>query len=207
MEARALFEREYGGGDVIDGVLLDEAVAVDAVNGAAARVEQAHVVVNLSSRGNGGAGIAGGVFLLDGDGGGQAIDFVGVGLLNTLEELAGIGGQGFDVAALALSIDGVKGERAFAGAGDAADDGQLAVGNLTGEVLQVVGPRAADDDGVVQREGTGQYSADGNPERTARFRAQATILYYRALRKAEDGTTRRGSFEGRKLSPDWLKTL
>jgi hypothetical protein len=38
---------------------------------------------------------------------------------------------------------------------DAADHRQLAVRYLTGDVLQVVCPRAADDDGVIQGKGTG----------------------------------------------------
>ena len=46
------------------------------------------------------------------------------GLLDALEELPRVGGEGFDVAALAFGVDGVKGKRAFAGAGDAGDDGE-----------------------------------------------------------------------------------
>jgi hypothetical protein len=49
---------------------------------------------------------------------------VDVGLFDALEELAGVGGERFDVAALALGVDGVEGERGLARAGDAADDGE-----------------------------------------------------------------------------------
>ncbi len=101
-------------------------------------------------------GIAGGVLLLDGDGRGEAVDLVHVGLFDALQKLAGVGGERLDVTALSLGVDGVEGQRGFARTGDAADDRQLAVGNLAGDVLQVMGPRAADDDGVVQREVTGR---------------------------------------------------
>ena len=48
---------------------------------------------------------------------------VDVGLFDALEELAGVGGEAFDVATLAFGVDGVEGERGFAGAADSADDG------------------------------------------------------------------------------------
>ena len=55
-------------------------------------------------------GRAGGGLLLDGDGGGEAVDGVDVGALHLVEELAGVGGEGFDVAALAFGVDGIEGE-------------------------------------------------------------------------------------------------
>ena len=93
---------------------LDDAAAVQAGDGAAAGVEEAEVVVDLGGGGDGGAGVAGLVLLLDGDGGGEAVHVVDVGLFDALEELAGVGGEGFDVAALAFGVDGVEGERGFA---------------------------------------------------------------------------------------------
>ena len=87
-------------------------------------------------------------FLLDGDGGGEAVHEVDVGLLDAFEELAGVGGEGFDVAALALGVDGVEGERGLAGAADAADDGEGVVRDVDVDGLEVVGARAADGDGV-----------------------------------------------------------
>ena len=151
MEAGAFAEGEDGGCDFVYGVAADEAVAADAVDGAAAGVEQAHVVVDFGGGGDGGAGVAGRVFLLDGDGGGEAVDEVDVGFFDALEELAGVGGERLDVAALALGVDGVEGERAFSRAGDAGDDGELAVGDVATDVLQVVCPRTADEDCIVQK--------------------------------------------------------
>ena len=93
-------------------------------------------------------GLRVGIFLLDGDGGGEAVHEVDVGLLDAFEELAGVGGEGFDVAALALGVDGVEGERGLAGAADAADDGEGVVRDVDVDGLEVVGARAADGDGV-----------------------------------------------------------
>ena len=65
--------------DLVDGVAADDATAVEAGDGAAAGVEEAEVVVDFGGGGDGGAGVAGLVFLLDGDGGGEAVHVVDVG--------------------------------------------------------------------------------------------------------------------------------
>ncbi len=64
-------------------------------------VEQAKIVVDLGDGADSGAGAAGGGFLLDGDGRGEAVYGVYVGALHLVEKLTGVGGEGFDVAALA----------------------------------------------------------------------------------------------------------
>ena len=120
VEARAFRQREDRCGDFVYGVAAYQAVAVDAVDGAAAGVEKSHVIIDFRRRGHGGAGISGGVFLLDGDGWSEAVDEVNVWFFNTFQELAGVGAERFDVAALALGVDGVEGEGTLAGAGDAA---------------------------------------------------------------------------------------
>jgi hypothetical protein len=48
--------------------------------------------------------------LLDGDGRAEAADKVHLGLFHLAQELAGVGRQGLDVAALALGIDRVEGQ-------------------------------------------------------------------------------------------------
>ena len=68
---------------------------------------------------------------------------VDVGALHLVEELAGVGGEGFDVAALALGVDGVEGERGFAGAGKAGNDRQRVARDFDADVFQVVLARAA----------------------------------------------------------------
>jgi len=143
---RAFVLGEHGLRDQVDGVFDDAAPADGAEGAAGARPEEAHEVVNFGGGGDGGAGVAGGVFLADGDAGGDAIDLIDLGLFHAFEELAGVGGEGFDVAALAFSVDGVERERGFAGAGNAGDDGEFVVGDGEGEVFEVAEARASDDD-------------------------------------------------------------
>ena len=149
VDAGGLGKCEEGVDDLVDGVAADGAAAVEAGDGAAAGVEEAEVVVDLGGGGDGGAGVAGLVLLLDGDGGGEAVHVVDIGLFDALEELAGVGGERLDVAALPFGVDGVKGERGFAGAGDAGDDGEGVVGDVDVDRLEVVGAGAADGDLVV----------------------------------------------------------
>ena len=138
------------GGDALHnllrGLTRDGAVAVWAVRLADAGVEQAEVVVDFGDGADGGARGAGGGFLLDGDGGGEAVDGVDVGPLHLVEELAGVGGEGFDVAALAFGIDGVESERAFTRARKAGDDGESVARDGHVDVAQVVLARALDGD-------------------------------------------------------------
>ena len=68
---------------------------------------------------------------------------VDVGLLHHLEELAGVGVQ-LHVAALPLGVDGVEGERGFAGPGEAGDDSQGLARDVDVDILEVVLARAAD---------------------------------------------------------------
>ena len=89
---------------------------------AAAGKEQAEVIVDFGGGGDGRARIARGIFLADGDGRSDPGDLVDIGLFHALQELAGVGGKGFDVAALAFGVDGVKGQGGFAGAADAGDN-------------------------------------------------------------------------------------
>src|SRR5207249_9678995 len=62
-------------------------------------------------RADGRAGVPPRPLLLDGNRGGEALDGVAVGLLHLLEKLARVGRQRLDVAALALRVEGVEGER------------------------------------------------------------------------------------------------
>ena len=133
----------------LDGLGGEEFAARMAVGLADARPEEAHVVVNLGDGADGGTGVVGGGFLVDGDGGGETLDLVDVGLFKLAEELAGVGGEGLDVAALAFGVEGVEREAGFAGTGDAGDDDELVARDLKVDVLEIVFPRAADDDGGV----------------------------------------------------------
>ena len=83
------------------------------------------IVVDLGDGADGGAWVVRGALLVDGDGWREAVDVIDVGLIHLAEELAGVGGERFDVAALALGEDGVEGQAALAAAGEAGDDHQL----------------------------------------------------------------------------------
>ena len=88
----------------------------------------------------------GGALLVDGDGGGEALDVLDVGFLHAPEELAGVGGKGLDVPALALGVDGIEGEGALAGAGYPSNHHQLVARDGDVDVLQVMFARPFDDD-------------------------------------------------------------
>jgi hypothetical protein len=76
------------------------------------------------------------------------VDGVHLRLVHALEELAGVGGEGLDVAALAFGVDGVEGEGGFAGAAEAGDDDEFVARDFDGDVFEVVLAGAPDDDGV-----------------------------------------------------------
>ena len=61
------------------------------------------------------------------------------------EELPRVGGERLDVAALALRVDRVEGERRLAGAGEPGDADQAVPRQADGDVLEVVLAGAVDD--------------------------------------------------------------
>ena len=74
---------------------------------------------------------------------------IDVGFFDALEKLAGVGGEGFYVAALAFGVDGVEGEGGFARAADSANNGEGVVGNIDVDALEVVGAGSADGDLII----------------------------------------------------------
>ena len=84
------------------------------------------------------------VGLVDRDGGRNAVDAVGAGPIHAIEELAGVGREGLDVAALPFGVHRVERERRLAGAAHAGDDDELAQGKVYVETLQVVLAGSAD---------------------------------------------------------------
>ena len=73
-------------------------------------VEDAEVVVDLRDGRDNGARIAARRVLFNGNGRGQALDLLDVGLFHAVEKLPRIGRKRLDVAALALGIERVKGK-------------------------------------------------------------------------------------------------
>ncbi len=110
--------------------------------------EQAQVVVDLGDGADGGAGVVGGGLLLDGDGRRQPLDVVQVRFVHHRQELPGVGGEGFHVAALSFRIDGVEGERGFAGPGQPGEYDQPIPRQVQVQVFKVVGAGAANADRV-----------------------------------------------------------
>ncbi len=143
IEPCALGQRQHAVDHLRDDLALDRQAGRGRIGHADPRPQQAHVVVDLGDGADGRARILRGGLLLDRDRRRQAVDLVDVRLLHHLQELARIGRQRFDVAALALGIDGVEGERGFAGAGQAGEHHQLVARNFQVDVLEIVLARAA----------------------------------------------------------------
>src|SRR5207245_2899823 len=138
--------------DAIDHLLHrlggDRPTAARAVRDAHAREEHAQIVVDLGDGPDGRARVLRSRLLLDRDRGRQPLDRVHLGLLHLLEELARIGRERLDVAALALGIDRVEGQRRFSGPREPRDDDELVARDLEIDVLEVVLAGAPDDDPV-----------------------------------------------------------
>ena len=79
---------------------------------------------------------------------GQALDEVDVRLVHLPEELAGVGRQRLDVAALAFREDGVEGQAGLARAGEPREHDHRVAGQVEVDVLEVVLAGAADDEPV-----------------------------------------------------------
>ena len=114
IEPGAFGQRQHAIDHLRDDLALDRQARGGRIGHADARPQQPHVVVDLGDGADGRARIFRGRLLLDGDRRRQPVDLVDVGLLHHLQELARIGRERLDVAALALGIDGVEGERGFA---------------------------------------------------------------------------------------------
>ncbi|MEY3460049.1 MAG: hypothetical protein RL215_3206, partial [Planctomycetota bacterium] len=90
--------------DLVGGLGLNGFSGDVAVTLSDTREEDAEVVVDFGDGADGTAGIAAGGFLLDGDGGRESGDGIDVGFGHLPEELSGVGGEGFDVAALSFGV-------------------------------------------------------------------------------------------------------
>src|SRR4029077_9889099 len=130
--------------NLVAGLAGDGLAASGAMRNADGTVDDTEIVVNFGDGADGGTRRARGRLLLDGDGGGEALDDVDFGALHLVEELAGVGGEGLHVATLALGVNGVKGKGGFAGAGKAGDDGEGVAGDFDADIFEIVLARAAD---------------------------------------------------------------
>src|SRR5206468_3838343 len=87
-----------------------------------------------------------------------SLDRVHLGLLHLLEELPGVRRQRLHVTPLTLGIDGVGGERRFAGAREPGDHDELIARDLEIDVLEIVLAGPSDDDPIVSH-GASLYGA------------------------------------------------
>ena len=124
----------------------DGPAAAVTVRGAHPGEEDPQVVIDFGGGGHGGARVAGGAALLDGDGGRETLDVLHVRLIHEFQELPGVGREGLDIAPLALGVKDVEGQGGFAGAADAGDDDKAVPGQLHVDVLEIVFPGAPDND-------------------------------------------------------------
>ena len=136
-EARPLGQRQDLLDDLVEALAGDRAAADGAVRPADARVEQAQVVVDLGDGADGRARVARGRLLVDRDRRREPVDRVDVGLLHHLQELARVRGEALDVAALALGVDRVEGERRLAGAREPGDADEAFRGSRTSTSLRL----------------------------------------------------------------------
>ena len=157
-ELEAEHESGVGGkfGEVFGGALgrvaSDRSIAGGANHLADAGEEEAQVVVDFGRGADGGAIGSAGVAVGDGDRGRDAVDQLGLGLVELFEELPRVGGEAFDVAPLPFGVERVEGEAGFAAAGDAADRDQPAMRQIEIDPPQVVDGHATEsDDGLAHR--------------------------------------------------------
>ena len=142
------FQREHVLQDLLRRLARDLVAADGAVRNADGRVEEAEVIVDLGDGADGGAGAAAGGFLLDGDGGTQAVDGIDVGALHLVQKLAGVRGKRLDIAPLAFGVNSIEGQRRFARSAESGDDRERVPRDLHIDVLEVVLARAMHGDAV-----------------------------------------------------------
>ena len=152
-ELRALGQRHDLVDDLLGRLRRDRPAAVVAVRMPDPRPQQAQVVVDLGDGADRRARVARGRLLVDRDRRRQALDRVHVGLVHLPQELARVGRQRLDVAALTLGVDRVEGEARLARAGQAGDHDQRVAREAQVEVLEVVLPRAGHDYVALGRHG------------------------------------------------------
>jgi len=125
------------------------APAAPAEEAGRASVEQLHVIVDLGHRADRRARGPHRVRLVDRDGRRNTFDALDLRLVHTVQELARIRRERFDVAPLPLGVDGVEGERGLARAADARNHDELVERQIEVDVAQIVLARAANADHVM----------------------------------------------------------
>ena len=144
LEPGVLVELQHPVHDLLRRLPGDRPAADRAVRLADPGEQQPQVVIDLGNRADRGPRVAAGGLLVDGDGRGQAVDEVDVGLVHLAEELPGVGRQRLDVPALALGEDRVERQAGLARAGQSGEDDHGVPGQVQRDVLEVVLAGTAD---------------------------------------------------------------
>ncbi len=143
--------------------VLDHLFACDiGVCFAGAGVQEAQEVIDLGDRTDGRPWIPTGCFLFDADDGAEAVDFFYIGAFYAAEKLAGVGGESFEIAALAFGVDGIEGEGGFAAAADAGDDDEFFAWDFEIDAFEVVFSGADDFDPGIFIVGNTIFFRDGH---------------------------------------------
>ncbi len=114
------------------------ASTIRTVRVADASIQQTQVIIHLRHRPDRRTGVVRRALLVDRDGRGEAIDMINIWLLHFIQELACIGRQGLDIAALSFGKNGIKGQAALARAGKTRNDHQLVTGDRHIDVFQIM---------------------------------------------------------------------
>ena len=142
--AAAFGQRHHAVDHLADLLRFDREAGGGRIRNADAGPEQAQIIVDFGDGGDRRARVAAGGLLLDRDGGREAVDMLDVRLLHHLEELARVGGQTLDVAALAFGVDGVEGEARLARAAEAGDHRQALARDVDVDGFEIMFARATD---------------------------------------------------------------
>ena len=98
--------------------------------------------------------------LLHGQSGREALNGINGGRREGLKMQTSVSGEGLEVAALSLRINGIEGEGGFTGTGGAGEDNELVTGNIEVDAGQVVLAGTAEAEEIA---GSGHRRAVGAP--------------------------------------------
>ncbi len=127
------------------------------------RKQQAQVVVDFGYRADRRTGVADGVLLAQSKRWRDVRDRVNVRPLDPLQEQPRVSGEALNVTALSLGVKRIEDEARLARARHARYHGELPVGQVEGDVLQVVSAGAADADPAFQTPHAGGRPFSGDP--------------------------------------------
>ena len=134
-DAAAVIQAQDAVRNLRHGLSADLSPTDGAVGNAHPSIEQAQVIIDLGDRAHRRARATARALLVDADGRRKTIDVIHIGLVHLAQKLSGVCRERFDIAALPLGIDSIKGQRGFARTRQARDDHQLVAGDVDVNIL------------------------------------------------------------------------